>query len=50
MDECKPLLDGGARMRLRLDPPPPCGAFWSLTLYTAPDGFLSNNPWRGGAG
>jgi hypothetical protein len=37
-------LHGNNRYVLRLDPPPPVNAFWSLTLYSAKTGFLTANP------
>lgn len=37
-------LHGDNRFVLRLDPPPPVNAFWSLTLYSARTGFLAANP------
>jgi len=37
-------LHGSNRFVLRLDPPPPVNAFWSLTLYSAKTGFLASNP------
>lgn len=37
-------LHGDNRFVLRLDPPPPVNAFWSLTLYSAITGFLTANP------
>lgn len=37
-------LHGNNRFVLRLDPPPPVNAFWSLTLYSARTGFLTANP------
>jgi hypothetical protein len=36
-------LHGSNRYVLRLDPPPPVNAFWSLTLYSAKTGFLAAN-------
>jgi hypothetical protein len=37
-------LHGNNRYVLRLDPPPPVNAFWSVTLYSARTGFLAANP------
>jgi hypothetical protein len=37
-------LNGAHRYRLRLDEPPPVGAFWSLTMYGMPDRRLVSNP------
>ena len=31
-------------MPLQLDPPPPVGAFWSLTMYDVPNFYLVANP------
>lgn len=36
-------LTGERAYTLRLDPPPPVGAFWSLTMYDVPDFFLVAN-------
>lgn len=36
-------LDGANTYRLRLSPPPPVGAFWSVTMYDVPDFFLVDN-------
>lgn len=36
-------LKGSNHYVLRLDPPPPVGAFWSLTMYSTPDFFLVPN-------
>jgi Protein of unknown function (DUF1214) len=36
-------LTGEHVYTLRLDPPPPVGAFWSLTMYDVPDFFLVAN-------
>jgi hypothetical protein len=36
-------LTGERTYTLRLDPPPPVGAFWSLTMYGVPDFFLIAN-------
>lgn len=37
-------LNGSRSYTLRLDPPPPVGAFWSLTMYSVPEFFLVANP------
>jgi len=37
-------LDGSQSYELRFDTPPPCGAFWSVTMYDASDFFLVENP------
>jgi hypothetical protein len=37
-------LTGDHSYTLRLDPPPPVGAFWSLTMYDVPDYYLVPNP------
>jgi hypothetical protein len=37
-------LDGAHRYELRLATPPPCGAFWSVTMYDTPDFYLVENP------
>jgi hypothetical protein len=37
-------LTGDHRYHLRLDAPPPVGAFWSLTMYAMPDRRLVDNP------
>ena len=36
-------LDGTNAYTLRLSPPPPVGAFWSLTMYSIPDFYLVAN-------
>ncbi len=36
-------LTGDRTYALRLDPPPPVGAFWSLTMYDVPNFFLVAN-------
>lgn len=36
-------LSGEHQYTLRLDPTPPVGAFWSLTMYSVPDFFLVDN-------
>jgi hypothetical protein len=37
-------LDGRYRYELRFATPPPCGAFWSVTMYATPDFYLVDNP------
>ncbi len=37
-------LDGSHAYELRLTEDPPCGAFWSVTMYDTPDFFLVANP------
>jgi hypothetical protein len=37
-------LDGAHTYELTLSPPPPVGAFWSLTMYDVPDFYLVENP------
>lgn len=37
-------LTGASSYELHLDPTPPVGAFWSLTMYSAPDFLLVPNP------
>lgn len=37
-------LTGSREYTLRLDPPPPVGAFWSLTMYDVPNFFMVANP------
>jgi hypothetical protein len=37
-------LTGAHRYTLRLDPPPPTDAFWSLTMYDSPEFYLVDNP------
>jgi hypothetical protein len=37
-------LDGSHRYELRFSTPPPCDAFWSVTMYDSPDFFLVENP------
>jgi hypothetical protein len=36
-------LRGVRTYTLRLDPPPPVGAFWSLTMYDTPNFYLIEN-------
>lgn len=44
VDEHGEPLDGGRRYALRFAQEPPCGAFWSVTMYDAEDFFLVDNP------
>lgn len=37
-------LNGSRTYTLTLNPPPPVGAFWSITMYDMPDYFLVRNP------
>ena len=37
-------LDGSKRYELRFPTPPPCDAFWSVTMYDTPEFFLVANP------
>jgi hypothetical protein len=37
-------LDGSRGYELRFKTPPPCRAFWSVTMYDTPDFFLVANP------
>ncbi|KAF0848129.1 DUF1254 domain-containing protein [Nocardia caishijiensis] len=37
-------LDGTKRYELTFTTPPPCGAFWSITMYDAEDFYLVDNP------
>ena len=37
-------LDGARSYELRFTTPPPCRAFWSVTMYDTPDFFLVANP------
>jgi hypothetical protein len=37
-------LDGERRYELRFATPPPCRAFWSVTMYDTPDFYLVENP------
>ncbi len=38
------LLDGSGRYTLTFTEDPPCGAFWSVTMYDTPDFYLVANP------
>ncbi|MGS2807101.1 DUF1254 domain-containing protein [Nocardia sp. MW-W600-9] len=44
VDDQGTQLTGANTYTLRLDPTPPVGAFWSITMYSAPDFFLVDNP------
>ncbi|MGA9873003.1 MAG: DUF1254 domain-containing protein [Rhodococcus sp. (in: high G+C Gram-positive bacteria)] len=44
VDDRGEQLDGSNTYTLHLDPTPPVGAFWSLTMYSIPDFFLVDNP------
>jgi hypothetical protein len=37
-------LDGSRRYELHFPTPPPCDAFWSVTMYDTPDFYLVANP------
>ena len=37
-------LDGSSSYELRFATPPPCDAFWSVTMYDIPDFYLVANP------
>ncbi len=37
-------LDGAHRYTLTFDTPPPCQAFWSVTMYDLPDYYMVANP------
>ncbi|HZV75411.1 MAG TPA: DUF1254 domain-containing protein [Conexibacter sp.] len=37
-------LTGARRYAIRFEQPPPCEAFWSLTMYDMPDFYLVANP------
>lgn len=43
VDDTGAQLSGEAEYTLRLSPPPPVGAFWSLTMYSLPDFYLVAN-------
>lgn len=43
-DEHGDTLDGAHRYEVTFDPPPPAGAFWSLTMYDTPSYYLVDNP------
>lgn len=44
VDDAGERLTGEHRYELTLDPPPPHGAFWSVTMYDDQDYFLVPNP------
>lgn len=44
LDGSSGQLDGRNRYVLRLDPPPPVDAFWSVTMYSAKSQILVANP------
>ncbi|MEV0247650.1 DUF1254 domain-containing protein [Nocardia sp. NPDC050712] len=44
LDERGEQLTGAHTYTLRLDPTPPVGAFWSVTMYSVPDFYLVDNP------
>lgn len=44
VDDHGEQLTGEHQYELRLDPTPPVGAFWSLTMYDVPDYYLVDNP------
>lgn len=44
VDDRGEQLTGARTYTLRLAPPPPVSAFWSLTMYSVPDFFLVENP------
>jgi hypothetical protein len=44
VDDQGEQLTGSRTYTLRLDPPPPVSAFWSLTMYSVPDFYLVENP------
>ena len=41
-------LDGSNTYELRFAQPPPCGAFWSVTMYDTPDFYPRRQPDRAG--
>lgn len=43
-DEHGDTLNGAHRYEVTFSPPPPADAFWSLTMYDAPDYHLVDNP------
>ncbi|CAM4242255.1 DUF1254 domain-containing protein [Listeria booriae] len=45
-DEKGQTLNGAHNYTLTLDPLPPVAAFWSITMYNAPDYYLVDNPWH----
>lgn len=44
VDQDEQPLTGAHSYRLHLNPTPPVGAFWSLTMYDVPNYFLVENP------
>lgn len=44
VDDTGQPLTGEDVYEVTLDPPPPTGAFWSITMYGVPDYFLVANP------
>ena len=44
VDGAGEALDGSYTYELRFMSPPPCGAFWSVTMYDATDFYLVENP------
>ncbi|ROP74054.1 DUF1254 domain-containing protein [Curtobacterium sp. PhB115] len=44
LDDHGEQLNGDHTYTLRLNPTPPVGAFWSLTMYSMPDFYLVANP------
>lgn len=44
LDDSGEQLTGARTYTLRLDPPPPVEAFWSLTMYAVPEFYLVDNP------
>jgi hypothetical protein len=46
VDDHGEQLTGARTYQLTLDPAPPAGAFWSVTMYDVPHYFLVDNPLR----
>ena len=44
VDDAGAQLSRAHSYTLRLDPPPPVSAFWSLTMYSVPEFYLVDNP------
>lgn len=44
VDDRDEQLSGSSTYTLHLDPTPPVGAFWSLTMYDVPNFFMVDNP------
>jgi len=44
VDDQGEQLTGSRTYTLHLDPTPPVGAFWSLTMYDVPNFFMVDNP------